>query len=52
MNRVRPRHLHLCQRIRGGLEVSLREVQIHRRVRQVGVPQQELNRAQVGTRFE
>ena len=52
MDRVRPRHLQLLQRIRSGLKVSLREVEIHRRVRQVGVPQQELNCAQVGARFE
>jgi hypothetical protein len=52
MDRSRPTYLQLFQRIRGGLEVSLREVEIHRGVRQVGVPQQQLNRAKVRTRFE
>ena len=35
-----------------GLEMPLREVQIHRRVREVGVAQEQLDRAQVGARFE
>jgi hypothetical protein len=52
MDRGRPTYLQLFQRTRGGLEVSRREVEIHRRVRQVGVPQQQLNRAEVGARFE
>ena len=34
------------------LEVPSREVEVHRRVRQVGVTEQELNRAQVGARFQ
>jgi hypothetical protein len=34
------------------VEVPSREVEIHRRVRQVSVAQQELNRPQVGARFQ
>ena len=48
----RRRHLQLLQRIRRRLQVAPREVEIHRRVRQVGVAEQELNRAQVGARFQ
>ena len=34
------------------LQVAPREVEIHRRVREVGVAEQELDRAQVGARFQ
>ena len=46
------RHVQLLQRNRRRVEVPPRQVEIHRRVRQVGVAQQELNRPQVGARFQ
>ena len=46
------RHVQLLERIGRRVEVASREVEIHRRVRQVGVTEQELNRAQVGARFQ
>ena len=45
-------HVQLVKRNRRGVEVPSREVEIHRRVRQVGVAQQQLNRAHVGPRFQ
>ena len=48
----RPGHLQLLQGIRRGLEVPPRKVQIHRGVRQIGVAQQELNRAQISPCFQ
>ena len=45
-------HLQLLERIRGCLQVASREVQINGRVREVSVPEQELNRAQVRTSFQ
>ena len=45
-------HVQLLKGIRRRVEVPSREVEIHRRVRQIGVAQQELNRAQVGARFQ
>ena len=44
--------MQLLKRIGCRVEVASREVEIHRRVRQVGVTEQELNRAQVRPRFE
>jgi hypothetical protein len=44
--------VQLLKRIGRCVEVASREVEIHRRVRQVGVTEQELNRAQVRTRFQ
>ncbi len=44
--------MQLLKRIGRRVEVAAREVEIHRRVRQVGVTEQELNRAQVRTRFQ
>ena len=44
----RRRHLQLLERIRRRLQVAPREVQIDRRVREVGVAQQHLDRPQVG----
>ena len=41
------RHLQVLQRIRRRLEVPLRQMEIHRRVRQVRVAQQHLDRPQV-----
>jgi hypothetical protein len=45
-------HLQLLQRIRGRLQVAPRQVEVHRRVRQVGVAEQELNRAQVAAALQ
>ena len=45
-------HVQLLKGIGGRVEVPSREVEIDGRVRQVGVTQQELNRPQVGARFE
>ena len=45
-------HVQLLERIRRRVQVPSREVEIHRRVRQVGVAEQQLNRAQVGARFQ
>ena len=44
--------MQLLERIRRRVEVSSREVEIHRRVREVRMAEQELNRPQVGARFE
>ena len=44
--------LHLLEGIRRGLQMAPREVQVHRRVRQVRVAEQQLNRPQVGAGFE
>ena len=44
--------MQLLEWIRRRVKVAAREVEIHGRVRQVGVTEQELNRAQVCTRFE
>ena len=44
--------MQLLERIRRRVEVSSREMEIHRRVRQIGVAQQELDRPQVGARFQ
>ena len=46
------RHLQLLQGIRGRLQVALRQMEIHRRVREVGVAEQHLNGAQVGPGFQ
>ena len=46
------RDLQLLERIRCRLEMPSREVQIHRRVREIGMAEQQLNRSQVGTCFE
>ena len=46
------RHLQLLERIRRRLEVPAREMQIDGRVRQFGVTQQELNRAQIRAGFQ
>ena len=42
-------HLQLLERVRRRLEMPSREVQIHRRVREIGMAEQQLNRPQVGT---
>ena len=47
----RRRHVQLLQRIRRGMEVSLREVEIDGRVGQIGMAQQQLDRPQIGARF-
>ena len=44
--------MQLLERNGRRVEVPSRQVEIHRRVRQVGVAEQELNRPQVGTRFQ
>ena len=44
--------MQLLERIRRRVEVSSREMEIDRRVRQIGVAQQELDRPQVGARFQ
>ena len=44
--------MQLLERIRRRLEMSPREVEIHRRVREIRVAQQELNRPQVGASFQ
>ena len=44
--------MQLLERIRRRVEVSSREMEIDRRVRQIGVSQQELNRPQVGAGFQ
>jgi hypothetical protein len=46
------RHLQLLERIRRRLQVAPREMEIDRRMREIGVPEQHLNRAQVGPGFE
>ena len=48
----RPRHLQVLEWIGRGLEVVSREVEVHGRVRQVGLAQQKLNRPQVSARFQ
>ena len=48
----RRRHMQLLEGIRRRLQVASRQMEIHRRVRQIGVAEQELNRAQVGARFQ
>jgi hypothetical protein len=45
-------HLQWLERIGGRLQVTSREVEIHRRVREVGVAEQDLDRAKVGPRFK
>ena len=45
-------HLALLERVGRRMEVPSREMEIHRRVRQIGVTQQELNRAQVSAGFQ
>jgi len=45
-------HLQLLEWVGRCMEVPSREMEIHRRVRQIGVTQQELNRAQVSARFQ
>lgn len=45
-------HLQLLERVGRRMEVPSREMEIHRRVRQIGVTQQELNSAQVSARFQ
>ena len=45
-------HLQLLERVGRRMEMPSREMEIHRRVRQIGVTQQELNRAQVSARFQ
>ena len=45
-------HLQLLERVRCRLEMPSREVQIHRRVLEIGMAEQHLNRPQVGTCFE
>ena len=44
--------MQLLERIRRRVEMSPREVEIHRRVREIRVAQQELNRPQVGAGFQ
>ena len=44
--------MQLLERIRRRVEVASREMERHRRVRQIGVAQQDLNRAQVSARFQ
>jgi hypothetical protein len=46
------RHLQLLQRIRGRVEVPSREVEIDRRVWDIDVAEQQLDGAQIGTRFQ
>ena len=46
------RHLQLLQRIGRGLQVTPRQMEIDGRVREVGVAEQHLDRAQVGARFQ
>ena len=45
-------HLQLLERIRRGLQVAPRQVEIDRRMREIGVPEQYLNRPEVGARFQ
>ena len=45
-------HLQLLERVGRRMEVPSREMEIDRRVRQIGVAQQELNGAQVSARFQ
>ena len=52
MQHHRRRHPQLLERVRRRLEMPSREVQVHRRVREIGMTEQQLNRPQVGTRFE
>jgi hypothetical protein len=44
-------NVHRVQRIGNGLQVAPREVQINYRVPKLEVTEQQLNGAQVGTRF-
>ncbi len=46
------RHVQLLQGIRCGLQMARRQMQIHRRMRQIGVPEQDLDRAEIGAGFE
>ena len=45
-------HLQLLERIRRGLQVTLRQVEIHRGVGEVGVAEEHLDGAQVGPGFQ
>ena len=49
---TRAAHVRLLEGIGRRVEVPSRQMEINRRVRQIGVAQQELNRAQVSARFE
>ena len=52
VNRLQTGNLHAIQRIGKRLQVTARKVQIDSRVFESDMAQQQLNRAQVGSRFQ
>ena len=52
VNGLQTGHLQGVQRVGKGLQVPARKVQINRRVFESDMAQQELDRAQVGSRFQ